>query len=388
MNTQTRTAAAVAALIVAVGAGYGVARLTAPAAQVAEDQGHAEGEEHDEEEGAGEDRFVELTAAETLAAGIRIVSVQAGGGGETRLAGRAEAAPDAQASVGAALGGRVERLLAAPGSTVRAGQPIAIIVSGEGAALRADADASAAEARAASAARTRDSNLFDQGVVARQDVEASQARAAAAEARARASSARVAAAGGPNASGRAVIVTPIDGVVTNLSVGLGGVVQQGDPVATIANPNRVELVFHAPATLAASVRAGARMTVRGADGAEYSAIVTGVAADADEQSGSTLIRARPDGVAPPPGSPVSGSVVTGGSEGLAVPSEAVQTVGGSTVVFVATPTGFRAQPVVIGRQAAGQTEIVRGLSGSERIAGVNAFLLKAELGKAEAEHGH
>ena len=33
-------------------------------------------------------------------------------------------------------------------------------------------------------------------------------------------------------------------------------------------------------------------------------------------------------------------------------------------------------------------EIVFGLAGTERIAGVGAFLLKAELAKGEAEHGH
>jgi cobalt-zinc-cadmium efflux system membrane fusion protein len=63
-------------------------------------------------------------------------------------------------------------------------------------------------------------------------------------------------------------------------------------------------------------------------------------------------------------------------------------VEGATVVFVRTGTGFRAVPVLVGRQAGGRTEIVRGLTGGERIAGSNAFLLKAELAKGEAEHGH
>ena len=110
-----------------------------------------------------------------------------------------------------------------------------------------------------------------------------------------------------------------------------------------------------------------------------------MAPGADAQSGSTLIRARADGVAPPPGSAVSGSIITGGESGIAVPAEAVQTVDGASVVFVVTPTGFRAQPVVPGRRAGDRIEIVRGLTGSERIAGANAFLLKAELGKGAVE---
>ena len=91
----------------------------------------------------------------------------------------------------------------------------------------------------------------------------------------------------------------------------------------------------------------------------------------------------------PAGSAVTGSIVTGGTAGgFTVPSEAVQTVEGASVVFVRTATGFRVAPVLVGRQAGDRTEILSGLTGAERIAGANAFLLKAELAKGEAEHGH
>ena len=66
----------------------------------------------------------------------------------------------------------------------------------------------------------------------------------------------------------------------------------------------------------------------------------------------------------------------------------MQTVEGGSVVFVAVRNGFRATPVLVGRQAGGRTEILRGLTGDERIAAANAFLLKAELAKGQAEHGH
>ena len=71
-----------------------------------------------------------------------------------------------------------------------------------------------------------------------------------------------------------------------------------------------------------------------------------------------------------------------------MPSDAVQTVEGAPSVFVVEAGGFRARPVVTGRTADGRTEIVCGLTGVERIAGAGAFLLKAELAKGEAEHGH
>ena len=75
----------------------------------------------------------------------------------------------------------------------------------------------------------------------------------------------------------------------------------------------------------------------------------------------------------------------GSSTAIVVPDEAVQSVEGRDVVFIRTPTGFRAQPVVRGQSSAGRTEIVSGLRPGQIIATRNAFLLKAELGKGEGD---
>ena len=92
---------------------------------------------------------------------------------------------------------------------------------------------------------------------------------------------------------------------------------------------------------------------------------------------------------PPAGSPVAGVVVAADkTDVLTVPADAVQAIEGRSVVFVAGTDGFRAVPVLAGRRAGGHVEILNGLSGDERIASSNAFLLKAELAKGEAEHGH
>ncbi|KAK0360466.1 hypothetical protein LTR94_027185, partial [Friedmanniomyces endolithicus] len=256
------------------------------------------------------------------------------------------------------------------------------VVSGEAATFRADADAAAAETEVARQAYQRNRNLADQGVVARQEVEASRAQLLSAEAGARAARARSSAAGSPNASGRLSVTSPITGVVTSVQVGPGGFVAPGGVVAEVTNPARVELVFNAPPALAANVRAGAPLRVSSPSG-DFDAIVTGVAAGAGGESGATVIRARPTGsVLPPAGSAVTGAIVTGETTGgLTVPTESVQTVDGNTVVFVQVPNGFQARPVLAGRQAGGRTEILRGLTGAERVAGTNAFLLKAELAK-------
>ncbi|MDP3405795.1 MAG: efflux RND transporter periplasmic adaptor subunit [Brevundimonas sp.] len=385
---KTWLMAGVAAVVVLGGAGlYAMTRSPAEAPAAEGEAGHSEeeGEHAEGEEAGGEEGVVVLTAAQITAANIAIVAVTGGGGGETRLSGRVEPMIDARAAVAASVGGRVERVLVAPGQSVRAGQPLAILVSGDAASLRADADAAAASADAARRAYERDRNLEEAGVVARQEVETSRAQSLSAEAAARAARARVSAAGSPNASGRLSVTSPISGVVTSVQVGPGGFAAQGGLIAEVTNPARVEIVFNAPPALAAQVRTGSAVRVQGPAG-EFDAVVTGVAAGAGPESGATVIRARPTGGSlPPAGSAVSGTVVTGGAAGsLTVPSVAIQTLEGASVVFVRTADGFRAVPVLVGRQAGDRTEILSGLTGAERIAGANAFLLKAELAKGEA----
>lgn len=389
---KTWLMAGVAAVVVLGGAGlYAMTRSPAEAPAAEGEAGHSEeeGEHAEGEEAGGEEGVVVLTAAQITAANIAIVAVTGGGGGETRLSGRVEPMIDARAAVAASVGGRVERVLVAPGQSVRAGQPLAILVSGDAASLRADADAAQANAIAAEQAHSREESLADQGVVARRDAEVAHAQALSAQAAARAARARASAAGSPNASGRLSVTSPISGVVTSVQVGPGGFAAQGGVIAEVTNPARVEIVFNAPPALAAQVRAGSTVRVQGPAG-EFDAVITGVAAGAGAESGGTVIRARPSGVSlPPAGSAVSGTVVTGGVvSGLTVPSDAIQTVQGASVVFVRTAEGFRAVPVLAGRQAGDRTEILTGLTGAERIAGANAFLLKAELAKGEAEHGH
>ena len=107
------------------------------------------------------------------------------------------------------------------------------------------------------------------------------------------------------------------------------------------------------------------------------------------EAGVVVVRARASGALPAVGTVVSARLASSsGSGALTVPLDAVQSVEGVPSVFVFTGEGFRATPVVTGATSGGAIEIVSGLDGDERIAGANAFLLKAELGRGEAEHAH
>lgn len=71
-----------------------------------------------------------------------------------------------------------------------------------------------------------------------------------------------------------------------------------------------------------------------------------------------------------------------------VPADSVQMRDGQRVVFVESADGFVPRVVTLGREGATQLEIAMGLAAGERVASGNTFLLKAELGKGEAEHAH
>ena len=71
------------------------------------------------------------------------------------------------------------------------------------------------------------------------------------------------------------------------------------------------------------------------------------------------------------------------SDVLTVPQEAIQTVGGESIVFVRDAADrFVARPVELGNRIGARRAVLRGLEGSEMVAVSGAFNLKAELLKS------
>lgn len=88
-----------------------------------------------------------------------------------------------------------------------------------------------------------------------------------------------------------------------------------------------------------------------------------------------------------PGLYVDGEVVTGQVEAsVAVENTAIQTVEGKTVVFVAEGGAFEPREVHLGVKDNERVEISAGLRAGEKYVAQNSFIIKAELGKGEAEH--
>lgn len=73
---------------------------------------------------------------------------------------------------------------------------------------------------------------------------------------------------------------------------------------------------------------------------------------------------------------------------VAVDRDALQRLEGGEVVFVWEGDTFESRTVITGKRDKHRVEILRGLKAGERYASGNTFLIKAEIGKSEAEHAH
>ena len=260
--------------ILGIGAGFVVARLADPHGFVETAESSEEGEEA---EGEQEEGFVALEVDEATEAGVSIAKVERGGGSDLILAGRISVIANAQSAVGAPLAGTLVELQVAPGASVRRGAAIATIRSPEGALARAQLDTAQAAAEAANAADARDKTLLDQGVIARQEWEATRAAAIKAQAELRAAQASAATMGSPGPNGLAVVRSPINGIVTRTLVGPGSVVGSGAEIALISDSSRVEVVLDAPPATTGLIVVGSRIEARWTGGDAVEAEVTGVA---------------------------------------------------------------------------------------------------------------
>ncbi len=230
-------------------------------------------------------------------------------------------------------------------------------------------------------------------MTARQDLEAAQANLQVARAELSRAQAAAAAAG-VGGNGRSLAVTsPISGQVTSAQIVLGAYVSAGDELFQVVNASGLQVQVALPANDAARISPGDEATLELGQGREIGGRVRSVtpALDPESRSATAIIALRGGVPELRPGAFLQARIRPSDEADVAaisVPEEAVQMVEGRQVVFVRMASGFQAMPVTTGARSAGRIQIRSGLREGQRIATRNAFLLKAELGKEEAEHGH
>lgn len=355
-----------------------VAGAEGGAAEEKEEEGHVEGQ-------------ILMDEARAKAAGIVTETIQAGGLGSEILAqGVVASTPEGEAVLTARADGAVVRINRQLGDSVRAGEAVAVMESRDAASISAERSSASANLALARSTYAREKKLFDAKVTARQDLEGAQAALAQAEAEARRSQSAASAAK-VSGDGRTLgVISLISGRVTKADAKLGSYVLAGTELFRVSDPNRIQINASVLAADARRIKPGDTAVIELVGGETVSAVVRSATPSLDPESKTATIVLSPQGI----GGLTAGQGLRarikprgGGDNALiALPDEAVQTVEGKEVVFVKTPKGFQATTVVTGKRDSGRIEIVDGLKPGAVIVTRGAFMLKAELGKGEAEH--
>lgn len=236
--------------------------------------------------------------------------------------------------------GQVTRLLVAPGSTVRAGQPLAIFVTAP--AARSSYEQAANALAAAQKARTSTAQLLTEQLATTDQLV--QADKAVSDARATLAALKTDGAGSPTHT----INAPFAGVVTAVPIAQGDRTQAGATILTMARSGGIVVTAGVDPSQRAALAVGQSATLTrlsgGAnlagrvirvDGA-LNAVTRMVDVDLSFPAGNLL-----------PGEAMEVAIQTGKVDGWVVPHAAVVTAGGSPHVFQVAAGKAKAVPVTV-----------------------------------------
>ena len=319
---------------------------------------------------------------------------------------------DEQAEVSAEVGGRVVATPVERGTRVAAGAPLATISGTQASAQLAEAEANAAQIEArlgltagqpfdprrvpevmnakaaldlADAEFARIASLLDQKVVSRSeyDQRRTQVEAArqqyqmaqnAAEQSLRAlDAARARVALARKTMADTTVRAPFAGLVAERLVSVGDYVSAGTRVATVVriDPVRVELTIpeHAVALIKDGLRV--RLTVDAYPGEEFAARLRYISPSlrADQRALTVeAVAANPDGRLKPGLFATAAIQQQTGAQALLVPTTAIETVAGTSRVYVAKGDRVEEHIVTTGEKVGSQIEITSGLSMGDIVA--------------------
>ncbi len=359
---------------------------------------HKDEEHHDKpgEHAEGEEDAVKLSAEQIKAAGIK---VEAAAPGRIRttvdLSGEIKFNEDRTAHVVPRVAGVVEGVSANLGQQVKKGQVLAVISSVLLSEQRSELQAAQKRLVLARTTHDREKKLFEDRISPQMDYQqAVQALREAEIAVDNASQKLKALGASPSATAlnRYELRAPFDGMIVEKHIALGESVKEDANVFTLSDLSMVWAEVSVPAKDLALVRVGEKVSIRSSsfdDVATGTVSYVGALIGEDTRTAIARVVLGNPKLAWRPGLFVSVAVISGDAEApVTVATSAVQTLEGRQVVFVEVPGGFKAEPVQVGRSDAQRTEIVKGLEAGTRHVSANSFLIKAEIGKASAEHEH
>lgn len=325
-----------------------------------------------------------LQPAQIKALGIETASASQIGSAGGLLPARVLVPNEQMRVVAAPVGGMIEWLAAAPGSSVKRGQVVARLASPQALELQRDALQAGSQSALLQQSLKRDEQLFAEGLIAESRLQATRAAAAQAGAQASERKQGLALAGiAPGKLGGPLsLVAPIDGFVLEQSAQLGQRVEASAPIYRIARLSPLWLEIQAPLSLAAGLREGMPVKLSNS-GVSGKLIAIGRAVDSASQT--VLLRASVGKGAETltPGQVIEVELTAAGSAGERLPAAALFRHDGKTFAFVQVASDdkgarFEARALRVISQG-GETAAVEGVKADERVAVKGVSGLKAML---------
>lgn len=366
------------------------------------DEGNAEHSDEDSsEEGHAEEGEIQLTSQQMVEQGLKVAVASTGLVEKlTTLPGKLVVNTDQQAHISPNFSGYIEQVNVALGQSVQKGQTLAVLIVPELIDQQANLRMAQANLDLARKDYQREQQLWSQGISAKQDYQRAENAYRQAQITVQSSQARLNALGASgNNNGRFLIKAPISGVISKKDIVVGENVQLADQLFVIENLKDLWLEFNLPNTSNIHLQVGQILNFKtnGSD-QNYQAKVQTLNPEADLQTGRLQVRAKVTTQADVLRPNVLVNVFVTDAQAktaLRVQKKALQQVEGKPVVFVIESeekglVHLKAQPIEVGvsSQDGQWLEVISGLTEGQKYIADGSFLLKSELEKDEAGHGH
>lgn len=190
------------------------------------------------------------------------------------------------------------------------------------------------------------------------------------------------------------IDSPIAGKVIERDISLGEVISEDKQVFVIANLDTVWVELAIPDEDLQKVKKDQKVNLFAHQGETIQSgniMYVSPVINQESRTGKAIIQIDNLKQAWHPGDFITAQVIINDqSNFLSLPKSVIQQINGQPHVFVKKEDGvFEARPIQINGSDKGEfIEIFSGVQEGEEIVSTNTFLLKAELGKGEAEHSH
>jgi membrane fusion protein (multidrug efflux system) len=315
---------------------------------------------------------------------------------ELVVRGTIAAVPNEDVKVSALVAGRVNAVTVAEGDSVRQGQVIAELERQPLEDQRRQATAAVDQAKAqvenGRLALQRNQSLFERGIAAGKEVE--DAKKDLASAQAALDTANAALSTAARNVERAAVRSPISGQVVKRMVSVGEQVDgtAAQPIAEIANLDRVELAANVPADYLSRVKVGLAATLKSDAYADrtFPGTILAIAPAVDAATNAALARIR----APNPGHALKVGMfaeahvaVAEHANALVVPPSAIVRDQEGAAAYVLTGDTAQRTAVKVGLEQPDAVEILDGLSEGQTVLISNVYGLgdKAKVTKPGAE---